>query len=141
MIRNSKTPNLLVIGLVVIIIIISYNYYSLLQKNRTLKEALFINEEKISELVDKKAYVEKQNELNVDRIKGFEDKVNAHAQSQQKKDSEIEELSAKLKEAQAENDNQLVELNEAKDKVTACKNEKESELTDSFSKFICLHFC
>lgn len=117
MIRNGRTPTLLLVGLVILILIISYNHWSLSQKNVALKDALFLKEEKLNDLMEKKAYVEKQVNINSDRIKYFEERIEANSQALKQKDTEIDDLNTRLRSKIQENDKLLLELNEIKDSL------------------------
>ena len=96
MILNSRTPTLLVVGLIVIIIILLYNYWNLLEHNNVLRDRLLSNEDKLSDLNEKKSLLEKQGSKALEQIKEFEDKIEKNSQALSKKDSEIDELNTKL---------------------------------------------
>lgn len=117
MIRNSRTPTLLLIGMVVVLIIITYNYWNLLERNKTLSDRLINSEEKLSDLNEKKAMLEKQGTIALDKVKSFEEKVEQNLQALQKKDSEIDELNTKLKSNEQDNEKLSLEIAEIKEKL------------------------
>ncbi|CAF0712973.1 unnamed protein product [Brachionus calyciflorus] len=128
MIRNGRTPTILLIALIVIILIISYNNWSLSQRNITLRDALIAKDEKLNDIMEKKAYVEKQIGVNSDRIKYFEDRIEANKQASKQKDTEIDDLNSKLKQKITDNDRLTIELSEAKEALNLCKHEKNKEI-------------
>lgn len=117
MIRNSRTPTLLLIGMVVVIIIITYNYWSLLERNTTLSDRLINSEEKLSDLNEKKAMLEKQGTIALDKVKSFEEKIEQNVKALQLKDSEIDELNTKLKGHEQDNEKLSLEIAEIKEKL------------------------
>lgn len=72
-------------------------------------------DEKMNDMMEKKAFVEKQIGVNSDRIKYFEERIEANKQIAQQKDSDIDDLSSKLKAKSTENDKLTLELNDAKE--------------------------
>jgi hypothetical protein len=124
---NPKTPSLLLACLVLIIFIIVYNYWKLSDENYVLKERLFITEEKWNDLKELFAKVDKQNEANLNRIKTFELTAQSNAEILKKKDSELDELSSNLKKKILINDQILVDLKEAREKLNECTNSSEKQ--------------
>ena len=133
--NNRKAPTLLVLGFIVIFCILLYNYWILSQKNVMLREALLTDQEKISEVEEKKSHAEKQNGINLDRIKYFEERINANSQAMKQKDNEIDELNSKLKSKNQEYDKLLVDMTEVKEKLTFCNSEKESETSKILTQY------
>lgn len=115
MIRNGRTPTILLVALVLIILILFYNNWGLSQRNISLRESLMAKEEKLNDMMEKKAFVEKQIGINSDRIKYFEERIEANKQIAQQKDSDIDDLNSKLKTKITENDKLTLELNDAKE--------------------------
>lgn len=115
MIRNGRTPTILLVALVLIILILCYNNWGLSQRNISLRESLMAKEEKLNDMMEKKAFVEKQIGINSDRIKYFEERIEANKQIAQQKDSDIDDLNSKLKTKITENDKLTLELNDAKE--------------------------
>ncbi len=117
MIRNSRTPTLLVVGLIVIIIILLYNYWNLLEHNNVLRDRLLSNEDKLSDLNEKKSLLEKQGSKALEQMKEFEDKIEKSSQALSKKDSEIDELNTKLSSKDQEYSKINTDLTELKEKL------------------------
>jgi hypothetical protein len=117
MFRNGKSTTFFLIGSLCVICVISYNYWQLSQKNFHLRDVLFTDKEKINDLEEEKAQVEKQNGINLDRIKFFEDRMNANSAAIKQKDREIDELNTKLKLKEQDFNKILLELNETKEKL------------------------
>lgn len=128
MIRNGRTPTVLLVALTLIIIVISYNNWSLSQRNISLRDALIAKDEKLNDIMEKKAYVEKQLDVNADRVKYFEERIEANKQAAKQKDTDIDDLNSKLKTKTSENDKLAIDLNEAKDALNLCKLEKNKEI-------------
>jgi chromosome segregation ATPase len=110
MIRNSKTPTFVIIGLCVLLLIFVYKYWNLSDQNNFLSERLISNEDKLSNLNEKKAYLEKQGDIASGKIKLFEEKINSYSDVMVKKDAEIAELRVKLKEKTQDYQNQIKEI-------------------------------
>ncbi len=117
MIRNSRTPTLMIVGLVIVIIIITYNYWNLLDRNTVLRDKLMISEEKIIDLNENKASLEKQASSALDKIKSFEEKTEQDSQALLKKDSEIDELNSKLRLKSRENEKLISDTADFKEKL------------------------
>ena len=130
MIRNSRTPTFLLIAMLIVIVVLLYNYWTVLEKNEILKVNLYKSEEKLLTLNEKKINVEKENNVNSDRIKYFQNRVDALTQSVKKKDTEIDELNQQVKEKKEELEKSQTELNEQKDRYEALKYEKDEEINE-----------
>jgi uncharacterized protein HemX len=117
MIKNGRTPSLLLIALIIVIFIISYNYWGLSQKATYLKENLIIDQEKLNILADTKGSLEKQNGIYANKIKELQEKAESVDNSMKKKDTEIDELNSKNKLLQMDNEKNLNEINDLKSKV------------------------
>ena len=117
MIRNSRTPTLMIVGLVIVIIIITYNYWNLLDRNTALRDKLMISEEKIIDLNEKKASLEKQSSTVLEQVKSLEEKSEKKDQALLKKGSEIDELNSKLQSKIQENDKLIADTGDAKEKL------------------------
>ena len=116
MFKNSRTPSLLLISLIIVIFIITYNYWGLSQKATYLKENLIIDQEKLNILADTKSLLEKQNNIYTNKIKELQEKAESVSNTLTKKDREIDELNSKLKTLNEENAKNLVEINDLKTK-------------------------
>lgn len=135
MIRNSRTPTLMIVGLVIVIIIITYNYWNLLDRNTVLRDKLMMSEEKIIDLNEKKASLEKQASGALDQIKSFEEKTELNSQALLKKDSEIDELNSKLRIKSQENEKLISDNADFKEKLTECTQTGNSKLDDLQKKY------
>jgi hypothetical protein len=121
------TTSLLLACLVLIIIILVYNNWKLSDDNYIIKKRLFITEEKWNDLKELFAKVDKQNEANLNRIKTFELTAQSNAELLKKKDSELDELSSNFKKKILINDQILVDLKEAREKLNECTNSSEKQ--------------
>jgi uncharacterized protein HemX len=122
MIKNGRTPSLLLVALIIVIFIISYNYWGLSQKASYLNENLIIDQEKLNILADTKGSLEKQNSIYANKIKELQEKAESVENTIKKKDTEIDELNSKNKYLKMENEKNLIELNELKSKVVSFFN-------------------
>lgn len=136
MIRNGRTPTILLVALTLIILILCYNNWGLSQRNISLREALMAKDEKLSDMMEKKAFVEKQVGVNSDRIKYFEERIEANKQIAQQKDSDIDDLSSKLKAKSTENDKLILELNDAKEALVPSLIKKNSKINYFLLEFM-----
>ncbi len=98
MIRNSKTPTFVFIGLCIILFVMTYNYWNLTEENNMLNQNIILAEDKITNLIEKKAYLEKQTDINSEKVKMFEDKIAGFSNVMLKKDSELNEIKTQLDE-------------------------------------------
>ena len=96
MIRSSRTPTFILIALLVVILVLTYNYWSLSEKNQAMRNLLYKADEK-------KLLVEKENHINSGRVKYFEDRADALQKSNREKDDEIVQLKSKIDEMSKEN--------------------------------------
>ncbi len=71
MIKNGKIPTYIFVGLIVVLFIVSFNYWKLMEKNDMFKKSLYANEDKLNELIEKKVQVEKQIEVKSPQKKLF----------------------------------------------------------------------
>lgn len=124
MIRNGRTPTILLVAMILIILILCYNNWGLSQRNISLRESLIAKDEKLNDMMEKKAFDEKQFGINSDRIKYFEQRIEADKQIAQQKDSDIDDLNSKLKAKSTENDKLTLELNDAKEALVLKLNKK-----------------
>ena len=124
MIRNAKTPSILLFFLIVIILIITYNYWGLSQKNLLLKQTIIADEEKLNNIIDAKVSMDKENELNLNKIKELEEKLESDRLALKQKDIDIDDLNSKLKSKTQDSDNSQIEVNDLKDKLEKCNTQK-----------------
>ena len=117
MIRNSRTTTFLFFGVLIVSIIVLYNYWTLLDRNTQLRNRLIESEEKLSDLNEKKASLEKQESSAHDKVRSLKDDIDRSKLALQKKDSEIDELNTKLKNNEQFNEKLNVELTEIKEKL------------------------
>lgn len=117
MIRNSKTPTLVILFLLGVIGVITYNYWSATQRHMRMREALFLSEEKISELLEKKAYADKQVGMGADRVSRLEKDIEALHKAEEQKDREVEDMNARMKKNQQDRDKFAIENTELKDNL------------------------
>lgn len=122
--------------MVIVIIIITYNYWNLLDRNSQLRDRLISSEEKLSDLNDKKASLEKQEASAQDKLKTVQDNLEQARQALQKKDSEIDELNTKLKTQEQDNEKITLDLADLKEKFAMCQNRtsKLDELQEKYDR-------
>ena len=102
MTRTNRTPAYILIGLIVIVFILSYNYYAAIKANNDLVKQLNSMAVRVSDATNKKATADKQNEALANRIKYFEERAETNQQAINKKDEEMNEVNNKLNDAQRE---------------------------------------
>ena len=112
MIRTSRTPTFILIALLVVILILTYNYWSLSDKNQSLKSSLLKADEK-------KSLVERENHINAGRVKYFEDRAEALQKTIKDKEDELASLKSQLKAKTEENDRSLWEVSNMKTKLVS----------------------
>lgn len=119
MMRNSKTPTLVILFLLGVIGVVIYNYWSLSQRNLRIKEALFLSEEKINELSDKKAYADKQMGLTSERVNRLEKELDAQKTIVEQKGKDIDDLNSMLKKKDQEKNSLALEITELKENLVS----------------------
>jgi chromosome segregation ATPase len=82
-----------------------------------LRDRLLSNEDKLSDLNEKKSLLEKQGSKALEQMKEFEDKIEKSSQALSKKDSEIDELNTKLSSKDQEYSKINTDLTELKEKL------------------------
>ena len=136
MIRNAKTPSILLFFLILIILIITYNYWGLSQKNLLLKQTIIADEEKLNNIIDAKVSMDKENELNLNKIKELEEKLESDRLALKQKDIDIDDLNSKLKSKTQDSDNSQIEVNDLRDKLDKCNIQKSEVDSRLFSMLI-----
>ena len=96
MIRNSKTPTFFILFLCIVNVIIFYKYWQLSEQYSFANSNRILNEEKVSNLIEKKAYLEKQTDIASERLKLLEDKVFDYENILSKKDQELMDVKSSL---------------------------------------------
>lgn len=119
MMRGGKSPNMLVVGLLVIVLFVSYNYWSLSQRNTVLKNVLVADQEKLNEIEEKKIYSDKQNSINLEKLKHLEAKQQSAELALKQKDTEINELGTKLRAKNEDLEKLETEIRSVKDKLVS----------------------
>ena len=74
---------------------LTYNYWSLSEKNQALRNSLY----KVDE---KRNLIEKENHINSGRVKYFEDRADALQKSNKEKDDELAQVKSELEASQKE---------------------------------------
>ncbi len=115
--RNSRTPTLVILFLLGVIGLIGYNYWSASQRHVRIKEALFMSEEKINELMEKKAYADKQVGLTGERVQKLEKDIELMKQAVEQKDKEMDQMSERMKKNQQERDKYASEYSDLKESL------------------------
>lgn len=96
-----------------------------------LTDSLFQANNDLQELQNQKQAAEKQNTICLNRIKFFEERIEANHLSIRKKDNEMSDLSAKLRELSGQADRLRSDLNESIAKSKLCEDSKK--LPDDFN--------
>ena len=102
MFRNSKTPTFFTVFLCIIIVVISYKYWQLSDQYSYANSNRILTEEKVSNLIEKKAYLEKQTDIASERLKLLEDKVFDYENLLSKKDQELTNVKSSLEAGKTE---------------------------------------
>lgn len=117
MMRNSKTPTLVILCLLGVIGVITYNYWSATQRHLRIKEALFMSEEKINELIEKKAYADKQLGLTADRAQKLEKELEEALKASEQKDKDVSDMNERMKKKEQERDKFALENSDLKENL------------------------
>lgn len=115
MMRNSKTPTLVILCLLGVIGVVLYNYWSASQRYLRIKEALFMSEEKINELIEKKSYMDKQMGMTADRVQKLEKDIEEMQKVSEQKDKEVDEINQRMKKNQQDRDKFALENSDLKE--------------------------
>ena len=67
MIRNSRSPTVIVVGLLVIVLVLAYNYLVLSQKNELLRDTLFSDQEKLRQ--DNLSFLQQNIPIKLNQLK------------------------------------------------------------------------
>ena len=94
---SGRIPTYLFIMIVFLLLIVTFNYWKLVEKNKMFKMSLYVSEEKLTELIESKVHVEKQVEVNENQMKFFKTKFESTLQALKQKEKEINDLSSSLK--------------------------------------------
>lgn len=113
--RNSKTPTLVILCLLGVIGLITYNYWSATQRHLRIKEALIMSEEKINELIEKKSYADKQIGLSSDRVEKLKKELEEAQQASEQKDKDVADMNERMKKKEQERDKFALENSELKE--------------------------
>lgn len=117
MIRSSRTPTFILIALLVVIMVLTYNYWSLSEKNQAMRNLLYKADEK-------KLLVEKENHINSGRVKYYEERADALQKSNKEKDDEISRLHSQLEEAKKETAKLNWEVGDTRSKLVSQAGER-----------------
>jgi hypothetical protein len=94
---NGRIPSYLFIMIGFLLLIVTFNYWKLMEKNKMFKMTLYASEEKLSELIERKVHVEKQIEINENQMKFFKTKFESTLLTLKQREKEIYDLTSNLK--------------------------------------------
>lgn len=94
---NGRIPAYLFIMIGFLLLIVTFNYWKLMEKNKMFKMTLYASEEKLSELIERKVHVEKQIEINENQMKFFKTKFESTLLTLKQREKEIYDLTSNLK--------------------------------------------
>ena len=114
--RHGRGSTFILVGLLLTIFVLAYNYWQLMNMNKTLNENLIQANSEISEVRTARDAGEKQNEICSERIKFFEERIETNQQSMKMKDNDLNDLSAKLKDLSNQVDRLKQELEDSQSK-------------------------
>lgn len=134
--RNSKTPTLVILCLLGVIGVITYNYWSATQRHLRIKEALFMSEEKINELIEKKAYADKQIGLTADRAQKLEKELEEALKASEQKDKDVSDMNERMKKKEQERDKFALENSDLKENLRKAQTESILAQQDLAAKTI-----
>ena len=107
----GKTPSFIVIGLLVVIAILGFNYWNVSSKNSVLVRELAEMSEKLRLTSVKKLAIEKRNDALLSKVRENEADIEKHKTLSQRKEEEVANLNSQLDTRKSEADNQQSELN------------------------------
>ena len=107
----GKTPSFIVIGLLVVIAILGFNYWNVSSKNSVLVRELAEMSEKLRLTSVKKLAIEKRNDALLQKVRENESDIEKHKTLSQRKEEEVANLNSQLDTKKSEADNQQSELN------------------------------
>jgi hypothetical protein len=97
MFASGRIPVYLFVMIVFLLLIVTFNYWKLMEKNKMFKKSLYVSEEKLNELIERKVHVEKQVEINEKQMKFYKTKFESTLVTLKQKEKEINELISNLK--------------------------------------------
>jgi chromosome segregation ATPase len=80
--------------------------------------------------------MDKENELNLNKIKELEEKLESDRLALKQKDIDIDDLNSKLKSKTQDSDNSQIEVNDLRDKLDKCNIQKSEVDSRLFSMLI-----
>jgi septal ring factor EnvC (AmiA/AmiB activator) len=122
--RTNRTPTFVLAGLIIAVLVLTYNYWTSIKQNNELMKQLNNMAVRVTDITNKKATIDKQNEALSSRIKYFEERAEANQQAINKKDDEMNQLNNKLKEALSQSDSFKLKNDEFSSKLVRKKNKK-----------------
>jgi chromosome segregation ATPase len=148
MIRLTRSPHLIIMGILFVISITSYKYWRLTTYTNELKEQIYANDERYNQYTFEKSSLEKDKEVCLGRIKFFEELVEKNQQALNKKSSEINDLGQRLKDGELKLDQHQQDLNKKDGEITNLNQrlkDNEAKLeqikTDADAKSVLHCFC
>lgn len=123
--RTNRTPTFVLAGLIIAVLVLTYNYWTSIKQNNELMKQLNNMAVRVTDITNKKATIDKQNEALSSRIKYFEERAEANQQAINKKDDEMNQLNNKLKEALSQSDSFKLKNDEFSSKLLICDSDKQ----------------
>ncbi len=110
----SRTPSFIVVGLLVVIAILGFNYWNVSSKNSLLSEEIHEMSERLRLTAVRKLAIEKRNDALLQKVRECDSESERQKTIASRKEEEFNNINAQLTAKRSESDNMKAECEKSK---------------------------